>query len=129
MNNTSISLLKEQIVSITLSKIGLSVDKLYKMSSDEILRMVSNLNDRRVHDFIVHYSYPSGSFGYLSYTGTYDNAKKYALEFVAKEYGIYDSRIEDSYVTREYPIYTISTKDICVEVIPRASYIAYYNEK
>lgn len=121
--------LKENIVQKVLAKLGIDSSKLETLCSNgkgrDILASVDNLDDRKSHDFLIVHTYPQGNYGYIRYSGSYNDAKKHALLCLGKEHGMYNSLPdEEGYCVRKYPIYTLETEKVRIEVIPHASWIS-----
>lgn len=124
-----VEILKNKIVSIVLGKIGVDSRQLEslckKKKTGSILSAVASLTSAKAHDFLIVSTYPDGNYGYLIYKGTYEGAKKEALHILGREYGVMDVLPkEETYLQRRYPIYTLATDKIRVEVVPHGSHIS-----
>lgn len=121
--------LKENIVKRVLTKIGIdpsSLEDLHeKGKSNDILTSLDDLSYSKSHDFLIVLTYKNDRYGYISYTGTYEDAKKHALYCLGKEHGMHGCLPnEQSYLVRRYPIYTLETDYVRIEVVPHASWVS-----
>jgi hypothetical protein len=122
--------LKDRVFEKVISKIGLdmkSVEDLQNAGkSSDILHSVDKLEDTKSHDFLVVHTYPNGNYGYVVYKGTYKDAKKHGLVCLGREHGMYDGiPDEESYLVRRYPIYTLATEKVRIEVVPHGSWVSF----
>lgn len=120
--------LKEKIVESVLKKIGIPISQLDDLCSrgkgHDIISSIEKLEDSKAHDFLIAYTYNSGAYGYIHFTGNYIEAKKHALLCLAKDYGVDGSAREEDVLIREFPVYTIGTDKVKIEVLPHASWIS-----
>lgn len=124
--------IKEKIVNKVLGKIGISPDKLEQMCDDgtshKVLNLIDDLSSTKSYDFLILHTYKEGNTGYISFKGTYKDAKQHALLCLGKEHGMLDVLPdEEPYLVRRYPIYTLRTDRVTIEVIPHASWISIEN--
>jgi hypothetical protein len=120
--------LKEKMVSKILRKIGISREKMENMCENgeghKILGLIDDLSSTKTYDFLIVYTYPEGNGGYVSFKGTYKDAKKHALECLGREHGMLNSLPDEaSYLVRKYPVYTLKTDRVTIEVLPHASWV------
>jgi hypothetical protein len=121
--------LKEQIVQKVLSKLGIESSRLETLCRSgkgmNIIASIDGLEDTKTHDFLIVHTYPAGNLGYITFKGNYEDAKRHALSCLAKEHGMYDHLPDEKqYCIRRYPIYTLETESVRIEVIPHASWIS-----
>lgn len=121
--------LKEKIVQKVLDKLGLDPNRLQSLcesgKGSDVLASIDRLEDTKAHDFLIAHSYPEGNHGYIAYKGSYEGAKRHALVCLGKEHGMFDGiPDEDKYCVRRYPVYTLQTNRVVIEVIPHASWVS-----
>jgi len=69
--------------------------------------------------YLISHKYASGNYGYISYRGTYTDAMRHALLCLGREHGMYgDLPDESKYLVQRYPIYTLRTERVLIELIP-----------
>lgn len=125
--------LKEKIVQKVLKKLGIDPSKLESMCNNgkgnDILQSVDNLEDTKSHDFLIVHTYQPGNYGYIVYKGNYEGAKRHALSCLGREHGMYDSLPnEEDYCVRRFPVYTLQTDKVRIEVLPHASWVSLEEE-
>lgn len=141
MSNASESeKIMEKVLDIVMKKIGITHERFEKLCSEgkenQILSLVTTLTTTRSHEFIICTTYcngnngfDDGSYGYTAFTGTFKDAKKHALEVLGHEHRMTDGiPNEKTYLVRKYPIYTLQTNAVRVQVYPFSSHIITEDE-
>jgi len=130
----------EKVLDIVMKKIGLTHEIFEKLCSEgkenQILSLVNTLTTTRSHEFIICTTYcngnngfDDGSYGYTAFTGTFKDAKRHALQVLGLEYRMTDGiPDEKTYLVRKYPIYTLQTNAVRVQVYPFSSHIITEDE-
>lgn len=127
-SSSSLNEIKDQIVNQILKKLGLSMKDLetsYERGTHQsILNSIENLHHSRSHyEFLIVTTYTNNTYGYMTYKGTYNGAKRHALTCLSKEFHLEGRMTEDAVLISEFPIYTIGTNRIQMKVVPHAEWV------